>query len=98
MTHNPMNHDILQTVKRFLPIVHQSSCHRQIIKEQKTINSRRQPTKLTKYLVKARFKPEEETIQVTKYKYYYWELCDLIEQERAKKFQKWNRIKREYSH
>ncbi|XP_062601156.1 uncharacterized protein LOC134262845 [Saccostrea cucullata] len=55
VTHNPRNHNILRSARRFFPILEQSQNLKDIIKESQIINSRRQAPNLKKILTRARF-------------------------------------------
>ena len=59
ITHNPNNHNILGTAKRFFPILQQSENMKELVKETHIINSRRQAPNLKKLLTKARFSSNE---------------------------------------
>ena len=59
ITHNPNNHNILGTAKRFFPILQQSENMKRLVKDTHIINSRRRAPNLKKLLTKARFSSNE---------------------------------------
>ncbi|XP_056012120.1 uncharacterized protein LOC130052095 [Ostrea edulis] len=55
VTHNPRNHNILNTAKRFFPILEQSNNMKNVVNSSQIINSRRQAPCLKKLLTRANF-------------------------------------------
>ena len=58
ITHNPRNHNILETARRFFPILEQSQNLRNLINQSQIKNSRRQAPNLKRILTRARFTSE----------------------------------------
>lgn len=60
VTHNPRNHNILGSAKRFLPILEQSNNMKNLLRKSNIINSRRQAPNLKKLLSAAKFTSTDE--------------------------------------
>lgn len=66
ITHNPRNHNVHNSARKYLPILHQSPNLKELIPESSIINSRRQPPNLKRLLTKSKFESEETEFKVTK--------------------------------
>ena len=66
VTHNPRNHNILKTAKRFFPILEQSENLRTLFNTSDIINSRRQAPNLKRILTTAKFISQKETKRISK--------------------------------
>ena len=60
VTHNPRNHNILNTAKRYFPILEQSENMKEILDYSQIINSRRQAPNLKKLLTRAKFSSDDK--------------------------------------
>jgi hypothetical protein len=58
ITHNPQNHNILETARRYFPIFEQSQNLRNLINESQIKTSKRQAPNLRRILTRARFTSE----------------------------------------
>ena len=59
VTHNPRNHNILNTAKRFFPLLEQSTNMKNLLNSSQIINSRRQAPSLKKLLTRANFSSDQ---------------------------------------
>lgn len=66
ITHNPRNHNVHNSARKYLPILHQSPNLKELIPESSIINSRRQSPNLKRLLTKSKFESEETEFKVTK--------------------------------
>lgn len=78
-THNPCNHNIFKSAKRFFPILEQSENMKKLLNQSSIINSRRQAPNLRKILSKAKFS-SSNTISIKKCGDPRCGTCDLIQE------------------
>ncbi|XP_062606683.1 uncharacterized protein LOC134268439, partial [Saccostrea cucullata] len=62
ITHNPRNHNILNSAKRFFPILEQSENMKNLLDKSSIINSRRQAPNLKRILTKAKFSSSNQSV------------------------------------
>ena len=79
ITHNPRNHNIVNTTKNCFPVLQQSRNLKEIIQQKDIIYCRKQPPNLKKLLTKAKFTSEKEISTVSKCQDLRCGTCDFLQ-------------------